>query len=633
MSSMLIAFNGTNEIGQFLGDTICSIKTAYLFAQAHPCGKYLLAMSPRHEMNFLWDKFIETYKVQVVYDNFHVGNVEERHTAWDKWRAERQIDGIKFDVYKELYRRIDGAKRQGVLCGGEKGLGRKNIFEYFYYGQENVIPNPPGSCEFDETLIAHTVKAPEHSVFLAPYAKCQGNDMFTFNGPASQNPPKDYWNQVVHRLIDNGIPVTTSYNGGFCEELNGNPLYRKVFSTIPALFEEICNHKLVVCGNTGVGWAAGACGVPLLAMQPVNSNMPDYRYEWCGVKSLIEFLDKPDVDYCVKRIMEEIDRKIVLTTGCFDILHAGHVRHLQMSRGMGSKLIVCLNSDKSVKALKGDERPINKEEDRAEVLKSIRWVDEVRIFDGPNALDIIKEVKPSIITNGLGHKVEEIIGKEFVESYGGRAVITDITTHLSTTGIIRKVIKPIDVLAAIRDALAHSATVNPFNKLKLMADQFLSVSSLPGDVADLGTYRGGCAYVMQRLAPDKNLHVFDTWTGNPFDDPLCHHRKGEWGADLNNVKMLLGQENTTHYHVGIFPETAQKVDGMFCFAFIDPDTYQSVKDAIAFFWPRMVSGGKMMFDDYNWTPCAGVKKAVDEFFDESDRVVYAGSYACVVVKR
>lgn len=622
MSTMLIALNATREIGQFLGDQLCSIKAAWLFAQNHPCDRYLMAVSPSNEQHFMWQKFIDTFNVELIEDSFIPGNMDQRFAAWSKWHKEREINGIKFDIYKELYRRIDGSHRQRLLCGGEKGLQRKNIFEYFYYGQEEVRLPVVGSDEFDDTLIYHPPLKAERDAFIAPYAKCQGNHVFTFS----------YWEKVVGILLDSGITVTINHNGHFAEHFAGHPLYRKAYPSFNELVDEVCRHKIVACGNTGVGWVAGACGVPLMAMQPINSNMPDYRYELCGVKSLVELIDQPDAEYCARRLIEEVNRTVVLTTGCYDVLHAGHIRHLEESRLMGTRLVVALNSDLSVKRLKGNDRPLNPQNQRKKVLESIRFVDEVRIFDGDTAIDIIEQVRPMVITNGCDHKVTEIVGKDFVEQYGGRVAVTGGTRETSSTQTIAKILKISEVLKIVTDAA--SCSVNPVSKLKLLADQFRSVSSLSGDVAELGTYRGGCGMILRRLAQDKELHLFDTWQGNPFDDPLCHHRKGEWIATLAEARSLIGDGPFTHYHIGTFPETAEDLkDKQFCFVYVDPDTYQSVSDAIEFFWPRMVYGGKMMFDDYGWHACAGVEKAVNEHFTESQRVVYQEQFTCVVVKK
>ncbi len=618
---LAIAFNGTRETGQFPGDQMCSIKAAYLFAENYPADKILLALSPHNEMNFLWQKFIDTYKVDIVYDTFHVGNMEQRFEAWQLWQQTREIEGRKFDAYRELYRRIDGGRRQPQLCGSERGLGRKNIFEYFYFGQEDPINQPiKGIDTFDDTLIYHEAKPRTHDVMIAPHAKCQGNSVFTM----------EYWSNVVHQLIDAGLTVTVNYNGHFCDELDGHQLYRKIFPDIPGFIDEVCRHRLMACGNTGVGWLAAACGIPLLAMQPPYSNMPDYRYELCGVKSLIEIIAEPDADYCAKRIVEEVGNKmIVFTTGCYDVLHAGHINHLRESKTLGSRLVVGLNSDVSIRNIKGENRPINTQDQRAAILRELRCVDEVRVFDGDNALDLIRELRPAVITNGCDHKVDEVVGREFVESYGGRVVITSGTRTQSSTRIIHAV-KHADVMNAIRDGARVS--LNPLPKLKLMADELLSVVNLDGDIADVGAYRGGTSLILRRLAPHKHLHLFDTWAGLPVDDPLCHHKKGEWQAALDDCKRLVGVDERTHYHQDDIRKCVDGFSAPLCFAYVDVDTYQGTVDAINMCWPHMVSGGKMFFDDHLWHCCQGVQKAIEEAFDESQRVVYPDRFTCVITK-
>src|ERR1700722_5082296 len=139
MVAMLIANNCTRESGSFMGDQLCALKTAYLFVQNTPdIDRVIMSVSPGNEMHFLWEKFIDSYLVELVYDAFNPGDWPSRWNAWDKWRAEREIEGRKFDHLRELYLRIHGNQRQTVLCGSERGLGRRNIYEYWLAGQENM---------------------------------------------------------------------------------------------------------------------------------------------------------------------------------------------------------------------------------------------------------------------------------------------------------------------------------------------------------------------------------------------------------------------------------------------------------------------------------------------------------------
>lgn len=635
MTTMLIANNCTRESGSFLGDQLCALKTAYLFVQNQPgIDRIIMSVSPGNEMGFLWQKFVDQYSVELVYDDWNPGDWEARWTAWDKWRLDRSIERLPFDYYRELYLRIHGAQRQTILCGSERGLGRRNIYSYWYCGQEHCPDELPPSVDwFDDTLIYHPPLVPERDVYISPHAKTQGNVTFTF----------EFWSQVVHKLIDAGVTVTIGYNGWLCEDLNGHPLYRKHWGTHEQWMAEICRHKIVSCGNTGTGWLAAACGVPMITMEPPNSQMPDHRYRECGLRNIVEVVDTPDADYVARRIIEEVRRVVVMTTGCYDVLHAGHVRHLERSRALGTRLIVALNSDQSVRLLKGPVRPINPQGQRKAVLEALRCVDEVRVFDGPNALPLIEEVKPNVLTCGFGYTLGQVVGRDLVEGWGGRAVITchgDASDEPSTTKIVQRVLRSGDIDEICRIGAAYS--VNPLDKLKLIAGEFLKCVDLPGDVADLGAYRGGTSLILRRLAPDKQLHLFDTWDGTPYDDDLCHHKKGSWVASLEDCRKLLAtpfqgaKTQVTYFWKGVFPFTApheENVPLAFCFVYVDMDTYQATRDAIEFFWPRMVSGGRICVDDYGWEPCAGVEKAISEMFPADQLVkVVPSLYTCVVEK-
>jgi len=128
--------------------------------------------------------------------------------------------------------------------------------------------------------------------------------------------------------------------------------------------------------------------------------------------------------------------KVVFTNGCFDIIHLAHVMLLEKAKGMGSKLIVGLNSDNSIKELKGPLRPINNEIARKKVLESIKWVDEVIIFNEPTPERLIKEIKPDILIKGGDYKENEIVGADIVKNNGGKVVIYPYIPCFSTTDII-----------------------------------------------------------------------------------------------------------------------------------------------------------------------------------------------------
>jgi cytidyltransferase-related domain len=137
--------------------------------------------------------------------------------------------------------------------------------------------------------------------------------------------------------------------------------------------------------------------------------------------------------------LREQNKKIVFTNGCFDILHRGHIEYLTKAKEFGDVLIVGLNSDPSVQRLKGKDRPINPEADRARILDALKPVDYVVIFEEDTPLRLIQMVKPDVLVKGGDYKVEEIVGSEYVMSYGGKVEIIPFVEGKSTTKIIQKI--------------------------------------------------------------------------------------------------------------------------------------------------------------------------------------------------
>ncbi|MBT4761862.1 MAG: D-glycero-beta-D-manno-heptose 1-phosphate adenylyltransferase [Bdellovibrionaceae bacterium] len=132
------------------------------------------------------------------------------------------------------------------------------------------------------------------------------------------------------------------------------------------------------------------------------------------------------------------EQKVVFTNGCFDLLHVGHVRYLNEAKKQGDLLIVGLNSDASVKALKGEDRPIQSQEDRAEILLALSAVDYVCIFNEDTPLNLIKNIKPDILVKGGDWTVEQIVGGKEVLENGGEVKSLQFVDGKSTTKIIER---------------------------------------------------------------------------------------------------------------------------------------------------------------------------------------------------
>ena len=146
-----------------------------------------------------------------------------------------------------------------------------------------------------------------------------------------------------------------------------------------------------------------------------------------------------DAAAALARSVQRAGRTVVFTNGVFDLLHPGHVRYLQQARALGHALIVGLNSDRSVRANKGPERPVNPQQERAEVLLALACVDAVVIFDEETPHAIISRVQPDVLVKGADWGSNDIVGRDVVEARGGRVVRIELAPGYSTTKLIRRV--------------------------------------------------------------------------------------------------------------------------------------------------------------------------------------------------
>lgn len=134
-------------------------------------------------------------------------------------------------------------------------------------------------------------------------------------------------------------------------------------------------------------------------------------------------------------------KRIVFTNGCFDLVHAGHIKYLQKAKALGEVLVVGVNSDSSMKRIKGPKRPIIKQNDRAKVVAALEAVDYVIIFYEKTPLKLIKAIKPDVLVKGADWRLDDIVGADFVRSYGGRITSIALLEGRSTSAIIRNVVR------------------------------------------------------------------------------------------------------------------------------------------------------------------------------------------------
>jgi len=156
---------------------------------------------------------------------------------------------------------------------------------------------------------------------------------------------------------------------------------------------------------------------------------PHLRWKIVGRASLVEAV----------RNLQRAGKKVVFTNGCFDLLHVGHVRYLQEARELGDALVVGVNSDASVRRLKGPGRPLTPAKERAEILAALACVDFVTIFGSATPLQLIRALGPDILVKGGDWPVDAIVGREVVEGHGGKVIAIPFVKNRSTTAVIDKI--------------------------------------------------------------------------------------------------------------------------------------------------------------------------------------------------
>jgi len=134
-----------------------------------------------------------------------------------------------------------------------------------------------------------------------------------------------------------------------------------------------------------------------------------------------------------------LNKKIVFTNGCFDIIHLGHIDYLSKAKDLGDILLIGLNTDKSVKRLKGNNRPIKNQQERAVLLASLQFVDAVILFNEDTPYNLIKKIEPEILVKGSDYKKEEIVGADIINNTGGEIITIDFLEGYSTTSILDKI--------------------------------------------------------------------------------------------------------------------------------------------------------------------------------------------------
>ena len=195
-------------------------------------------------------------------------------------------------------------------------------------------------------------------------------------------------------------------------------------------FDEVIGARLA---NIAAGIVVGKIGAATATKEEILKKIDD------DFSIVDKFLMPKQLPFVVSRLKAN-NKKIVFTNGCFDLLHIGHIFLLQKAKSFGDVLIVGLNSDESVRNLKGDKRPLISEKERALVLSALNCVDYIVIFSEDTPLKLLNEIKPDVLVKGGDYKRHEVVGHKEVESYGGRVELIPVFQGSSTTMLIEKIV-------------------------------------------------------------------------------------------------------------------------------------------------------------------------------------------------
>ena len=206
-----------------------------------------------------------------------------------------------------------------------------------------------------------------------------------------------------------------------------------VLSTLAMTLADNCDYQTAVqLANITGGIEVGKFGNKTVTRKEIINEILKQRQDTSSkIYSLEPLLDELSRDRKAKK-------SIVFTNGCFDVIHRGHIKYLEFCKSQGDIVVVGLNSDSSVKIIKGPERPINNQDDRGVVLAALEMVDYITVFDEADPLNLIKKLKPNVLVKGRDWAEKGVVGREFVESCGGKVVLAQLVEGKSTTATIEK---------------------------------------------------------------------------------------------------------------------------------------------------------------------------------------------------
>ena len=345
-------------------------------------------------------------------------------TTYDQFEAVETITKTRYMSQGQQILRVDAEELCDPVIARELGL----IFRRLIGSVDCVVLSDygKGTLKYAKELIKICNEYSKF-VFVDPKHKdidnYSGCDVITPNFNEAKNFfGSEFIGSDVHKKANEcsieNVVVTNADKGA---DLYTTTSHTKHFGTEPKTVVDV----------TG----AGDCFIAALVHSYLTNNDLELGIQ-CAVKLATQSVQHSG-NY-VLNIKDFAKPVTVFTNGCFDVIHAGHVSYLRAAATMGDELIVGLNSDASVKMLKGMNRPINNEQQRRQVLESLTCVDKVIVFDELTPDNLIREIKPDVLVKGADYQKDNIVGAKFVESYGGKVELIEFEHELSTTTILGK---------------------------------------------------------------------------------------------------------------------------------------------------------------------------------------------------
>ncbi len=202
-----------------------------------------------------------------------------------------------------------------------------------------------------------------------------------------------------------------------------------------SLFSDFTFEEAAALSNMAAGIVVGKIGTAVVTLNELNEYLKE---EMLQTSSAVLEVDEAKK---IVSLAKSLGKKVVFTNGCFDLIHGGHIEFLQMAKKKGDILILGLNSDDSVRELKGEGRPIKTQEERANILSALQDIDYITIFNEQTPENLIRELRPDILVKGDDYTIDEVVGREIVEGYGGEVALVPIVKGLSTSSTVDQILQ------------------------------------------------------------------------------------------------------------------------------------------------------------------------------------------------